>query len=111
MLSAKLWLVPFWPLAGSKVSEHTALLCLVYGGQVSVPSRGVKHLNERKYLAIYDDGGFRPLAGSMVSEQCGWALITSGLKRFRPLAGIKVSEPGWWYLNEDGSWFPSPLGE
>ena len=54
---------------------------------------------------------FRPLSGSKVSEQCGWALITSGLKRFRPLAGIKVSEPGWWYLNEDGSWFPSPLGD
>ena len=81
MLSAKLWLVPFWPLAGSKVSEHTALLCLVYGGQVSVPSRGVKHLNERKYLAIYDDGGFRPLAGSMVSEQ-EKELVTMTKSRF-----------------------------
>ena len=83
---------------------------------VSVPSRGLRYLNEDNIKYLQDNFGFRPLSGIKVSELNPainvWGTIahvsvpSRGLrylnkskqtkefsqKRFRPLSGIKVSE-------------------
>ena len=60
---------------------------------VSVPSRGLRYLNELMEKVNGFLYGFRPLTGIKVSEH---DLTVSSMSReygsFRPLTGIKVSE-------------------
>ena len=104
--------IGFRPLTGIKVSERMVLLPILDNNDmVSVPSRGLRYLNQKQYrklvtkwVSVPSRGlrylnhnqtlsknkkkhCFRPLTGIKVSE-----LLCVCVCGFRPLTGIKVSE-------------------
>ena len=88
----------FRPLTGIKVSEPVPTIDLKVISAVSVPSRGLRYLNNQSWKQHIIASRFRPLSGIKVSElKRRW--MSSGLfQGFRPLTGIKVSELGGIYF-------------
>ena len=101
----------FRPLAGSKVSEPIQSLLLLLMILVSVPSRGVRYLNEEKEATEKEADSFRPLAGIKVSEHPSGKMLFKTWQVSVPSRGLRYLN----FLNEykhlSIDEFPSPRGD